>query len=314
VRLRLSLNWNRGPLPAFNACDRFDGEDAMIRALILASAAAALSGAWPQDAKEQDDQIPVQLKLRNGSVIKGKLAPLESFILKTRHGTLQVPLKEVRSVSWGRPAKEERDTIRSATGVFTGWIENEEKFQVDTGYGVLRISPDQVRDLRVVRGTMADRFDDASLDGWKVQGGSWKVENGRLRGTANSNYQSQIHFEEELEGSHVLEVSIKAANNVGVVWNAVSATDLYAVWIQQGTIYVYGGNPWWNAAALNVNWAFPPAPGGEYKVRLEVDGTNATILVNGTRLGAVNTQRDRGRAGLWICSGTAEFDDWKIEP
>lgn len=284
----------------------------MVRTLIGAMLATALCGSTFQDPK-QEESLNVVMKLRNGSTIKGKLKPVETFILKTRYGTLRVPIKDVRSIVWGRPEKEERDSIRSSTGVHPGWIENEEKFELDTGFGVLRIPPDQVKELRVIRSGMSDSFEDASLDSWKIEGGSWKVQEGKLQGASNSNYQSQIHWEEELEGSYNLEVTITGNNNVGVVWHATSAMDLYALWIQQGTVYVYGGSPWWNANVLNTQWSFNP-PAGSYKVRLEVDGTRATIYINETNLGTVTTQRDRGRAGLWLYSGTAQFDDFKIEP
>jgi len=284
----------------------------MMRAMIGAMLAAALCGSTYQDPK-QDESLNVVMKLRNGSAIRGKLKPVETFILKTRYGTLRVPVKEVRSIMWGKPEKEERDSIRSSTGVFTGWIENEEKFELDTGFGVLRIPPDQVKELRVIRSGMNDSFDDASLDSWKIQGGSWKVHEGKLQCTSNGNYQNQIHWEEELEGSYNLEVTINGTNNVGVVWHANSSMDLYALWIQQGVVYVYGGNPWWNANVLNTQWGYNP-PAGGYKVRLEVEGTRATIFINETKLGTVTTQRDKGYAGLWLYNGTAEFDDFKIEP
>jgi len=283
----------------------------MTRAAMAAMAATLVLGSWGQDSK-QDEQYNVLMRLRNGSAIKGKLKPVETFILKTRYGTLKVPIKELRAVMWGRPEKEERDTIRSSTGTFTGWIENEEKFELDTGFGVLRIPPDQVRELRVIRGGMGDNFEDESLSNWSVQGGTWKVKEGKLQCTATSNYQSQIHFEEELEGAYALEVTITGTSNLGVVWHAMSASDLYALWIQSGTVYVYGGNPWWNANLLNTTWGFNP-PAGSYKVRLEVEGAKATIIINGTKLGTVTTQRDSGRAGLWVYSGAAEFDDFKIE-
>lgn len=262
-----------------------------------------------QDAPE--GRIRVDIKLKNKSNFRGFLEKVDAFLLKTRYGLLKIPLKETRSIQWGRAEKEERDTIRTNQGTFTGWIQNQENFVVDTGFGVLRIPPDQIRYLRVIRGEISEDFETDSLDHWEVKQGNWTVTDGRLQATCSSNYHNQLHWAEELEGTYTLEVSTNGWSQVGVVWNARSTSDAYVLWINGRYIQVFGGPNWWNRDLAR--WQMNVPRGSFYKIRLEVEDEKTTVTVAGTRLGTVTTDRTRGHAGLFLYNGTAQFDDFRIE-
>ncbi|KAF0242521.1 MAG: hypothetical protein FD180_3863 [Planctomycetota bacterium] len=263
-----------------------------------------------EEPKEEGNRC--ELKLTNGSVIKGTLKDLQSIELKTKHGKLKFALKDVRSVAWGSVKKEELDTVNATDGMFKGWIEELAPLEVDTGFGVLKIPTGAIKSLRISKpgkGIGTD-FESDSLDDWTKHGPTtWAVVNGKLQGQPSGNYDS-IQYNESLEGTYTIEVEVTGANNAGILWNAQDANNANALWLSPGNVRVFGGGTWYNQqiAAWGTNFAWNTM----IKVRIEVDGTKAEIFINDSKVGSVTTGGSSGHIGFFCFNQAASFDNFSV--
>lgn len=283
-----------------------------MRKFAVGLAVALLCGISGLTEEPAEEGARCELKLVNGSVIKGALKEVKSIELKTRHGMLKFAMKDVRSVQWGNVKKEEFDTVNASDGAYKGWIEELAPLEVDTGFGVLKIPTAAIRSLRISRpgkGLGAD-FETDSLDDWTKNGSStWTVSGGKLQGQPSGNYDS-IQFNESLEGTYTIEVEVTGANNAGILWNAQDATNANALWLSPGNIRVFGGGTWYSQQLAY--WPTNYAWNTMIKVRLEVDGTKATVFVNDSKIGDVNTAGSSGRIGFFTISQAVSFDNFTV--
>lgn len=276
--------------------------------LVLALA-CAISGTGEEPEKPQPR---CELRLWNGSVIKGTFSDLQSIELKTKHGKLKFAIKDVRVVTWGNVKKEELDSVTATDGSYKGWIEDLAPLAVDTGYGLLKIPTTAIRTLRVTmdgRSTGSD-FEVDFLDDFTKFGSSiWTVTNGKLQGQPSGNYDS-IQYNEVLEGRYTIEVELTGANNAGVLWNAQDGTNANALWLGPNSVRVWGGGTWYNQqiASWNYNYAWS----SPVRVRIEVDETKAVIWLNDAKVGEVTTAGSSGRVGFFCFNQVATFDNFTI--
>ncbi|MCE9583184.1 MAG: hypothetical protein K8T20_11890, partial [Planctomycetes bacterium] len=174
-----------------------------------------------------------EIKLTNGSLIKGTFKGFSSISLKTRHGVLKFVLKDLRNIVWGNVKKEELDTVTASDGAFKGWIDEIGPIEVDTGYGFLKIPTEAIKTLRVTMSgrTLGDSFDSDDLSSWTKFGPSpWTVTDGKLTEQPSGNYDS-IQFNEVLEGAYTVEVDITNANNAGILFHAQDQNNASGIWL-----------------------------------------------------------------------------------
>ncbi|MCI0651240.1 MAG: DUF1080 domain-containing protein [Planctomycetes bacterium] len=262
-------------------------------------------------ALAQKSSTDCELKLRNGSVIKGKLNGFTAVTLKTKYGELRVPQESVRSATWGDSKKEEPDSVSTREGTYKGTIQHSEPLEVDTGFGILRIPTNVVKRLRVVgdRNVIREEFDDDNLDDWtKFGGAQWSVNGGQLQVQPQGGYDS-IQLNEEMEGLFTLEVDINSPNGAGILWHAKSATEACGLWLGPGYARVMSGGTWFNQHTANWNpniqW------NATMRVKLEVDGENVVVYLNDARIGETRTSGNSGRIGLFATQ-PASFDNLEI--
>ncbi len=264
-------------------------------------------------SEESEAEAPrCELKLTNGSLIKGTFSEIQSIEMKTKHGMLKFAMKNVRSVTWGNVKKEEMDSISATDGAYKGWIEELAPLVVDTGYGTLKIPTSAIRTLRVIHGgkTLGSDFEGDTLDDWTKFGTStWTVTGGRLQGTPSGNYDS-IQFNEVLEGTYTIEVDVTGANNAGILWNAQDGNSSNALWLAPNNVRVFGGGTWYNqqiaAWAASYNWQ------STIKVKIEVDGTKATVFINDNKIGETTVTGSSGRVGFFCFNQNASFDNFQV--
>lgn len=258
------------------------------------------------------DDPRCSMKLYNGSVIKGTFKGLSSLSLKTRHGMLKFALKDIRSVSWGNVKKEELDTISATDGTYKGWIEELEPLDVDTGYGVLKIPTKDIKALSISRvgKALGCDFESEDLGDFTNFGTStWNVTGGKLSGNPSGNYDS-IQFNEVLEGSYTLEVDVTNANNGGILWNATDGQNANALWMNSGSVRVFGNGTWYNNQLASWGVSYPW--NSTVHVKIEVDGGKAVVYANDKKLGEVNGSATQGRVGFFNFNGGASFDNLVI--
>lgn len=253
-----------------------------------------------------------ELKLTNGSLIKGTFSEIQSIEMKTKHGMLKFAMKNVRSVTWGNVKKEEMDSISATDGTYKGWIEELAPLVVDTGYGTLKIPTSAIRTLRVIHGgkTLGSDFEGDSLDDWtKFGSAAWSVTGGKLQATPSGNYDS-IQFNEVLEGTYTIDVDVTGANNAGILFNAQDANNANALWLAPNNVRVFGGGTWYNQQlsywAASYNW------NSTIHVKIEVDGTKATVYINETKLGEVTVGASSGRVGFFSLNQASSFDNFQV--
>jgi hypothetical protein len=258
---------------------------------------------------EDENALRTELKLKNGSLIKGKLKTLATVTLKTRYGELKFPVKDLRSVTWGEVKKEELDTVSAKDGTYKGWVEDLEPLEVDTGFGVLKVPTSAIRTMRVTKpgSTLGDDFEETSLEGWTKFGPSgWTVTDGKLRNQPSGNYDS-IQFNEELEGSYTIEVDVTNGNNCGILLHAKDGQNASAVWLSPGNVRVFSGGTWFNNQTIY--WGFNYQWNTTIKVKIDVDGSNITVKINDQQVGTSTITGTGGRVGLFDFNGQAQFDN-----
>jgi hypothetical protein len=280
--------------------------------LVLAMACGIGMRAEEPAEKETKEELGCEMKLTNGSLIKGKLKGLGEIHMKTRHGILRFKVKDVRGVQWGNVKKEEMDTVTAVDGSFKGWIEDLEPFQVDTGFGMLKIPTTAVKQMRVIQAgkALGSDFEMDSLDEWTKFGGSgWVVTDGKLVGTPTGNYDC-IQYNEVMEGAYTIEVDITGANNAGILWNAQDGNNATALWMSPGSVRVFGGGTWYNnqIAYWNTQYAW----NGTVHVKIEVDGAKATIWIGETKVGEASSGNGTGKVGFFCFNQVTSFDNLVI--
>lgn len=279
-----------------------------IGVVVLGLVLACGLGSRTEEPAEKD-AVRCEMKLKNGSLIKGTIKGLDKVTLKTKYGELKVPVKDLRSMTWGEIKKEELDTLVARDATYKGWIQDMEPFQVDTGFGVLNVPTTAIKNLRVRKDgdTLGDDFEAGDLEDWKTFGTStWTVTDGVLQGTPSGNYDS-IQFAEELEGAYTLEVELKGSNNAGILWHAKDGNDATALWVSQGNARVFSGGTWYNNQIAY--WNTPVQQNANVRLKIEVDGEQATIYVNDQKMGEVRTASKSGRIGLFCFNQATQFDN-----
>ncbi|MEK7469001.1 MAG: hypothetical protein AAB074_16630 [Planctomycetota bacterium] len=283
-----------------------------MRKIAVGLALALLCGITGLTEEPEAEGSRCELKLVNGSLIKGTFKDLQSIELKTKHGKLKFAIKDIRSVAWGNVKKEELDTVNATDGVFKGWIEELAPLEVDTGFGVLKIPTAAIKTLRISKpgkGLGAD-FESESLDEWtKIGPTTWSVVSGKLQGQPSGNYDS-IQFNEALEGTYTIEVEVTGANNAGILWNAQDANNANALWLSPGNVRVFGGGTWYNQQLAS--WPTNFAWNTMIKVRIEVDGTKAEIFINDNKVGNITTGGSSGKVGFFCFNQVATFDNFTV--
>jgi hypothetical protein len=259
----------------------------------------------------QDDALHCDLKLKNGSLVKGAFKTVSEIHLKTKYGMLKFPIKDVRTIAWGDVRKEERDTVSAKSGSYQGWIEPMDPMHVDTGYGVLKIPPADIRYARIYEKgakNQGDDFESGQLDRWSSSGGAWNIQSGQLKAVGSNQYNGMLLYSEEMPDTYTVDVEVGANQGsvYGLVWHAESWQNANVLWINSGQVYVFSGQNWWNVQSAYWN------PGQPSRIKLEVDGPNASIFVNDTKVGSVSTGLKSGKLGLFCYSGQATFDNFRI--
>jgi hypothetical protein len=283
-----------------------------MRKFAVGLAVALLCGISGLTEEPEAEGPRCELKLVNGSLIKGSLKDIQSVELKTKHGRLKFAMKDVRSVAWGNVKKEELDTVNATDGAYKGWIEELAPLEVDTGYGVLKIPTGAIKTLRLSKpgkGLGSD-FETESLDDWTKNGPTtWTVTNGKLQGQPSGNYDS-IQFNEALEGTYTIEVEVTGANNAGILWNAQDANNANALWLSPGNVRVFGGGTWYNQQLAY--WPTNYAWNTMIKVRIEVDGTKAAFFINDSKVGDITTSGSSGRVGFFCFNQPVTIDNFTV--
>jgi len=258
---------------------------------------------------DDEDVLTCTIRFKNGSVVRGKAKGLEKVQLKTRYGTLEVPIKELRSIAWGETRKEERDTVVTADGTFRGWLEDFSSLEVDTGFGVLKIPAGSMKAFQVSRsGGLGDDFESGRLDSW-TPNGTWTVTDGRLNGSSPGNYTTVILYNEELPDSYTLEVDVIGNNMAGLLWHAQNQQNATGLWMYPQQVGVYNGSGTFYSQSLATWQTNVPTA---YTLRLEVDGPTTTVSINDVKIGTVQTQLRSGKVGFFVYQGSATFDNFRI--
>lgn len=283
----------------------------MALALIVAAAACGLAeadGPEKKSPRSADEPPMCDMRLKNGSLIKGALKPLGRIKLKTRYGSLELPMDEVRSLSWGETKKEELDTVDTRHGAFRGWIDDIASIELDTGFGILKVPTTAIRSMRVRRPGqgIGDDFESGTLEAWTTFGpSSFRIQDGQLRIQPSGQYDS-IQLKEELEGNYTFEVDVSNAQNAVVLWGAKDAQNATALWLSPGSARVFGGGTWYSSQLAT--WSYVFTQSSTLHVKVEVEDGKSVVSINGTRLGEIGIA-PAGRIGLMDWSGTASFDN-----
>ena len=276
---------------------------------ILTLAALAVFAASPQlSAQAESQPLQVEIRLANGSRIRGAVAPRHELTLETPYGNLSIPFREIRGIGFGEEGR--LDHVTTHDGAFSGNVATEAALEVDTGYGVLNVPFEGIRSLKLrPEDGEGDDFEGPDLDRWRVYQGSWQLRNGRLVGIGNSTYYGQIFYDAEIDIEYTLEVTISGnGQHAGVIWNADSESSGNVLWFQGGMVYAYGGSPWWNTNTATFNCPTLAT----YEVKLQVRGGTGQLWVNGQSLGTVNGLGAGKKVGLFSYAGEHSFDDFKI--
>jgi hypothetical protein len=117
---------------------------------ILAGAiAVSMSPARAQDDAPREDAKPCYIRMKNGSSFSGLVRGISRVPLRTKYGVMEIPPADVTSIRLGDVEKEERDSVATKDGgTLRGWLDSwKNTFEVNTGFGVLRIPLKDVRSL-----------------------------------------------------------------------------------------------------------------------------------------------------------------------
>ena len=107
---------------------------AIVAVLSLLAACSFSEEPEPKPAVES-----CELRLQNGSVLKGTLKSPRAVTLKVKGGTKTISFDDVWSLTIGVVKKEEADRVVTSDGVVEGWTTDSPEYVIDTGYGVLKI-------------------------------------------------------------------------------------------------------------------------------------------------------------------------------
>ncbi|GAB3140971.1 hypothetical protein GCM10027290_12760 [Micromonospora sonneratiae] len=174
---------------------------------------------------------------------------------------------------------------------------------------------------------VSENFDSGTLPaGWRAIDGEWKVENGRLRGTASSGtkkitfgrHLTDFRFEATVRFESVAEPT--RWTSLGLDVPADGSTPWWIATMRSGTTAANGlefaqlttGNAWnvTNTAAAG----YPAGTGRDVKVAVEVHGNQARWFFDGRQLlrtTSLTRSTDGGQA-LIVNGSTVSFDDVRV--
>lgn len=266
---------------------------------------------WPEPVEgKPSDETAFLVRLKEGMSFRGGLIGVSEVSFKTKYAVLEVPLKEVKSLSIGGKT----DSIKTAEGPFDGTLVSPDgDFSLETGFGVLTLPRASVTAVHQVTGNggFGDDFESETIDGWTSYGGAWKTSGGRLEIAGGNNYNTVVLFNEALPETYSLEVDCRGNAGLGILWNAQSQSAANALWISNNLVYVLGGGSWWNWQQT-AQWTATIPANESYRVRLDVKGEEATVYINDVALGTVNTGTRGGKVGLFCFTGSASFDNFWV--
>src|SRR5258705_546950 len=107
-----------------------------------ALAAILLVSSLSAPAQEARDSIRCDLRLKDGSLLRGTLrSPLE-FPLKMKFGTLKIPARDLYTIDREDPKLEKPDIFVTTDSTYRGWFELGEPFVLETATGPVKVAID----------------------------------------------------------------------------------------------------------------------------------------------------------------------------
>jgi len=175
--------------------------------------------------------------------------------------------------------------------------------------------------LALSSGALLDDFDDGNFDGWKVQAGDWKVENGELKFSAGGNCGASLYYEDGAEWTdYEFEVDIKLANASdfpgGIRVRLDQGTgESYFTWVYpaQNIMVSYVATAWdCNAnkgQAAKENWE-APKEGKWGKLKMVVNGDVIESWWNGEEILSIKDKSwKKGTIALMTYNQDVYFDN-----
>jgi len=279
--------------------------------------AIALSVLAACSFSEEPEPKPVaetcELRLQNGSVIKGTLKAPREVTLKVKGGSKTASFDDVWSLTIGVVKKEEADRLVTSDGIVEGWTTDSPDYEIDTGYGVLKIPAADLRSARFRRPgkDVSMDFADGALRGLIPFGKSaWTVADGVLK-VEPAQTSDMILLAPTFSGRFTLEVDVKCDGWVAILFHTEDATNAAALWLMPGTSGLYANPDWTNRAVAT--WPVPTVAGNAVHAKLEIDGSHVKVWIDGTYTGEADVPADAGRIGFAGWTSVATFDNLTIK-
>ncbi|MEK7467701.1 MAG: family 16 glycoside hydrolase [Planctomycetota bacterium] len=280
-----------------------------IAAVLLVFASVCFS----DGPEKRPDGETCELRLQNGSVIKGMLRAPREVTLKVKGGKKTVSFDDTWSLSIGVVKREEADRVVTSEGVVEGWTTDMPDFEIDTGYGVLEIPAADLKGARFRRPgrDLTCDFSDGKLGGWAPTGASvWEVAGGVLKVKPTPMGGDMILLAPTFDGEFTIEADVTCGSWAAIMFHSEDASNAAALWLTPGIAGVYANPDWKNTAVAN--WQVPTVAGKAVHAKLEVNGSQVKVWIDGTFVGEANVPADAGRIGFGCWTSEATFDNLKV--
>jgi hypothetical protein len=254
-----------------------------------------------------------ELRLQNGSVIKGTLKAPREVTMKVKGGKKTIAFDDAWSLTIGVVKNEESDRVVTSDGVVEGWTTEMPDFEIDTGYGTLKIPAADLKSARFHRPgkDLAFDFADGKLGGWTPLGASaWKVADGVLKVEPTPSGGDMILLGATFDGEYTLEADVACDSWAAIMFHSEDATNAAALWLMPGVAGLYSNPDWKNTAVAT--WRVPTAAGKAVHAKIEVSGSHVKVWIDGTFTGEANVPADSGRIGFGCWTSPATFDNLKV--
>ncbi|MCE9584725.1 MAG: DUF1080 domain-containing protein [Planctomycetes bacterium] len=278
--------------------------------LVVIAALVAVSGAFTEEPANAPDAC--ELRLHNGSIIRGTLKGVTEVTLKTKGAKKTFALKDVWSVKWGVVKKEELDCVLSPEGAFEGELADVESFEIDTGFGTLKIPVGDVVQLRMVHPGKGISFDFAAntLAGWTPLGkAEWSASGGAVH-SKSSTPGDMLLLNADIDGDFTIEADITSAGWAALVFHVTDHEHAEALWMIPGNAGLYGNPDWKNSTYAS--WSVATTATKPVHAVVEVKANHARVTMDGKFVGEADLQETSGRIGLASWSSEVTFDNFRL--
>lgn len=280
----------------------------------LVTAALASLALLPRFLWGEPGDSTCVVRMKDGSVFVGKLTSPEKLTLRVKGETKTFAGGEIWSATWGDVKKEELDRVVTAKGAFAGELQDTQDFEVDTGYGTVKLPVAKIVSIRAAHptGSLSFDFTKDALVAWTAVGPSdWKAEDGRLH-CLPTGRADRLLYDVPLEGAYTLEVDVQCAGWTAVLFNSAGDGNEVAFWLMPGLSGIYSVPDWQNTQIAGWKTETRTLADKPAHVKLEVNGKHVKAWLDGVELGECDVPFEAGRFGFGMWTNEAWFDNVRV--